>query len=70
LSYAAVEESETLETKAAVEEYERLKTEVFPDLRIGLVHGRLKGAEKDDTMSLFSRGELDILVATPLSRSA
>jgi ATP-dependent DNA helicase RecG len=59
-----VEESETLETKAAVEEFERLKSEVFPDLRIGLVHGRLKGSEKDDTMGRFSRGELDILVAT------
>lgn len=59
-----VEESEALEAKAAVEEYDRLHTDVFPDLRIGLVHGRLKGSEKDDTMARFGRGELDILVAT------
>jgi ATP-dependent DNA helicase RecG len=59
-----IEESEVMETKAAVEEYERLKTEVFPDLRVGLVHGRLRSAEKDETMARFARGELDILVAT------
>lgn len=59
-----VEESEALETKAAVEEYENLSTTVFPDLRVGLVHGRLKGSEKDETMAQFARGELDILVAT------
>lgn len=59
-----VEESEALETKAAVEEYENLRTAVFPDLRVGLVHGRLKGAEKAAVMAQFGRGELDILVAT------
>jgi ATP-dependent DNA helicase RecG len=59
-----VEESEKIEAKAAVEEYERLRREVFPDLRLGLLHGRMKGEEKDATMSAFARGELDILVAT------
>ncbi len=59
-----VEESEKIEAKAAVEEYERLKREVFPDLRLGLLHGRMKGEEKDAVMSAFARGELDILVAT------
>lgn len=59
-----VEESEKIEAKAAVEEYERLKRDVFPDLRLGLLHGRMKGEEKDAVMSAFARGELDILVAT------
>ncbi len=59
-----VEESEKIEAKAAVEEYERLRRDVFPDLRLGLLHGRMKGEEKDAVMSAFARGELDILVAT------
>ncbi|MCS7177821.1 MAG: ATP-dependent DNA helicase RecG [Anaerolineae bacterium] len=59
-----VEESEKIEAKAAVAEYERLRREVFPDLRLGLLHGRMKGEEKDAIMSAFARGELDILVAT------
>lgn len=59
-----VEESEKMEAKAAVEEYERLRREVFPDLRLGLLHGRMKGEEKEAGMSAFARGELDILVAT------
>ena len=59
-----VEESDKIEAKAAVEEYERLQKNVFSDLRLGLLHGRLKGEEKDATMAQFARGELDILVAT------
>ncbi len=59
-----VEESDKIEAKAAVEEYERLRKEVFPDLRLGLLHGRMKGEEKEATMAAFARGELDILVAT------
>jgi len=59
-----VEESDKIEAKAAVEEYGRLQKNVFPDLRLGLLHGRLKGEEKDATMAQFARGELDILVAT------
>ncbi len=59
-----VEESEKIEAKAAVEEYERLRRDIFPDLRLGLLHGRMKGEEKDAVMSAFARGELDILVAT------
>ena len=53
-----------METKAAVDEYERLRSEVFPDLRVGLVHGRMKATDKDETMSQFAHAELDILVAT------
>ena len=59
-----VEASEKIEAKAAVEEYERLQKEVFPDLRLGLLHGRMKAEEKEAVMSAFARGELDILVAT------
>ncbi|MCS7281814.1 MAG: ATP-dependent DNA helicase RecG [Anaerolineae bacterium] len=59
-----VEESEKLEAKAAVEEYERLRRDIFPDLRLGLLHGRMKSEEKEATMAAFARGELDILVAT------
>jgi len=59
-----VEASEKIEAKAAVEEYERLQKEVFPDLRLGLLHGRMKAEEKEAVMAAFARGELDILVAT------
>lgn len=61
-----IEESEKIETKAAVAEYERLQKGVFPDLRLGLLHGRMKAKEKEETMGRFYRGELDILVSTPV----
>ena len=59
-----IEESETLTAKAATSEYERLQREVFPDLRIGLLHGAMKSADKDQIMHSFRDHELDILVAT------
>jgi len=59
-----IEESETLDVKAAVEEHKRLQTSVFPHLKLGLLHGRMRPAEKDDVMSRFRAGELDILVST------
>ncbi len=59
-----VEESDALEAKAAVAEYKRLRQEVFPDLKLGLLHGRMGGEHKEATMTSFGRGELDILVAT------
>lgn len=62
--YPLVEESETSEAKAAVEEHERLSTTIFPDLRVGLLHGRLKNDEKDAIMRAFGRGDVDVLVAT------
>jgi ATP-dependent DNA helicase RecG len=61
-----IEESEAIETKAAVAEYERLSRGVFPDLRLGLLHGRLSMAEKEAVMHRFRGGELDILVSTPV----
>ncbi|HVC33022.1 MAG TPA: ATP-dependent DNA helicase RecG [Chloroflexota bacterium] len=59
-----VEESERTEARAATAEYERLRIEVFPDLRLGLLHGRLKPGEKDAVMRQFQRRELDVLVST------
>lgn len=59
-----VEESEKTEAKAAVEEHERLQREVFPNLRLGLLHGRMKSQEKESVMTAFRDGELDILVST------
>ncbi len=59
-----VEESEKIEAKAAVEEHKRLQDEIFPDLRLGLLHGRMKGEEKEAVMGQFVRGELAILVST------
>lgn len=59
-----VEESEKIEAKAAVEEHARLQTEIFPQLRLGLLHGRMKPAEKEAVMAAFARGELNILVST------
>jgi ATP-dependent DNA helicase RecG len=59
-----VEESDKIEAKAAVEEHRRLQESVFPDLRLGLLHGRMKSEEKEATMASFARGELDILIAT------
>src|SRR6266700_1983806 len=59
-----IEESESLAVKAATVEYERLSRDVFPNLRLGLLHGSMKAAEKDMIMRHFRDGELDILVAT------
>jgi len=59
-----VEENETLNIKAAEKYYEHLRTKIFPDLRVALVHGKMKSAEKDAVMGAFVRGETDILVAT------
>ncbi|MBC7250919.1 MAG: ATP-dependent DNA helicase RecG [Anaerolineae bacterium] len=61
-----IEESEKIEAKAAVAEYERLQHHVFPDLKLGLLHGRMKPSEKEEIMRAFRRGELDILVSTPV----
>ena len=59
-----VEESDKLEARAAVAEHKRLSAEVFPELNLGLVHGRLSAREKDKVMRQFRDGEVDILVAT------
>ncbi len=61
---ALVDESDSLEAKAAVAEAERLRTEVFPDLRVGLLHGQMKNTEKDGVMERFRHGEISVLIAT------
>lgn len=59
-----VEESDKIEAKAAVEEHERLQEEVFPDLNLALLHGRMKGEEKEAVMREFYEGRTHILVTT------
>lgn len=59
-----VEESETLDITSATETAEEIKREFFPDLRVGLLHGKMKPSEKDAVMTSFKNHELDILVST------
>ncbi|MDO8639786.1 MAG: ATP-dependent DNA helicase RecG [bacterium] len=62
-----IEESETMQTvKAAAKEFERLKKEVFPKLKLGLLHGRIKAKEKEEVLEKFKKRQIDILVATPV----
>ena len=56
----AVEESEALDLKAATVWAETLQQTVFPDLRIALLHGQMKGSEKESVMASFARQEADI----------
>jgi ATP-dependent DNA helicase RecG len=62
--YPLVEESEKVDLRSATEEHRRLSDEVFPDHRVGLVHGQLPAEEKDRVMRAFHQGEIDVLVAT------
>jgi ATP-dependent DNA helicase RecG len=62
--FPLVSESEKIDLKAATEEYETLRTTVFPELRLGLLHGRMKPEEKDQIMTSFKRRQIDILVST------
>jgi len=62
--YPLVEQGENEETKAAVEEQQRLQQEIFSELRVGLMHGRMKPDEKDTIMKAFKNKEYDILVST------
>jgi ATP-dependent DNA helicase RecG len=62
--FPIIEESEKVDLKAATTEYERLRAEVFPDLRLALLHGRLKQEEKDRIMLDLKTGGVDILVST------
>ncbi|HXJ04776.1 MAG TPA: ATP-dependent DNA helicase RecG [Candidatus Acidoferrum sp.] len=61
--YPVIEESK-LELKAAIDEYKRLSKEVFPKLKLGLLHGRLSSEEKDAVMESFRKNETHILVST------
>ena len=59
-----VSESESLEVKAATVEHDRIAADVFPELRVGLIHGRMRPTEKDAAMTALRAGEIDVLVAT------
>ena len=62
--YPLVEESEKLDLKAATKMFEELRDKIFPQYKVGLVHGRMKGAEKEEVMRGFVSGEINILVST------
>jgi ATP-dependent DNA helicase RecG len=62
--YPLIEESEVIEAKAATTEYERLSRDVFPNFKLGLLHGRMPANEKEQVMRHFRDGEFDILVST------
>lgn len=64
--FPLIEESETLSAKAATQEYEKLRTTIFPEpqYKLGLMHGKLKPQEKDEIMERFRGGEFNILVST------
>jgi ATP-dependent DNA helicase RecG len=62
--YPLVEESEKMDLKDATRMFEHLRDRVFPTFSIGLLHGKMKSAEKEETMHRFTRGEIQILVAT------
>ena len=59
-----IDESASIEAKAATEEYGRLSGEVFPDLRVGLLHGRMSSRDKEAALRQFGDGGLDVLVTT------
>ncbi|MFQ5577171.1 MAG: ATP-dependent DNA helicase RecG, partial [Anaerolineae bacterium] len=59
-----VEESDKIEAKSAVEEHRRLQQNIFPDLQLGLLHGRLAGKEKEAIMADFRDGKTQIMVST------
>jgi ATP-dependent DNA helicase RecG len=59
-----IEESDKLGARSATAEYERLRTEVFPDLIVELLHGRMPAREKEERMGRFARGDADLLVST------
>ncbi|NIA11583.1 MAG: DEAD/DEAH box helicase [Nitrospiraceae bacterium] len=59
-----IDESDKLEVKSATQEYEKLSRKIFPDLKIGLLHGKLKPKEKEAVMKEFGEGKINILVST------
>jgi ATP-dependent DNA helicase RecG len=62
--YPLVEESERMDLRDATQGAQRLQQEIFPDYRVGLIHGRMKGEEKERVMRAFREGAIQILVAT------
>ncbi len=59
-----IEETDRLGIKSATAEYEKLSKQIYPELKIGLLHGKLKAQHKEDAMRRFQAGELQILIST------
>ena len=59
-----IEDSDTLGVKSATAEYKKLSEQIFPDLKVGLLHGKLKPVEKEETMKQFQDNEIQVLVST------
>lgn len=59
-----IDESDVLEVKSAIQEYEYLQNTVFPTLKVGLLHGKMKPKEKEEIMTLFSLNKIQVLVST------
>lgn len=64
LIYPIIEESDTLQVRAAVKEHKRLQNEVFSEFRVGLLHGKMKADDKYHEITNFRNGDVDILVST------
>jgi ATP-dependent DNA helicase RecG len=62
--YPLIEESEKVDLKAATKMYEELRGKIFPNFRVGLLHGKMKSVEKEQIMTRFVSGELQVLVST------
>ena len=62
--YPLIDESEKLDLKAATKMYEELRDKIFPSFSVGLLHGKMKGSEKEEIMQRFERGETNVLVST------
>jgi ATP-dependent DNA helicase RecG len=59
-----IEDSPKLEVKSVTQEYEKLKKRIFPDLKIQMLHGKMKAKEKEEVMRNFNDGKIDVLVST------
>jgi ATP-dependent DNA helicase RecG len=62
--YPLVEASDVTDAESAVEGYEFIQNEIYPNYRVGLIHGRMTPTEKDEVMAAFSNGDIEVLVST------
>ena len=62
--YPLIEESEKMDLKAATKMHEELRDKIFPNFKVGLLHGKMKGADKEEIMGKFVRNETNILIST------
>ncbi len=64
LIYPLVENSDKLDLRSSTDMYERLRREVFPDFKLGLLHGRMKSEQKEEILNRFKSGEIQLLIST------